>query len=213
MRRSAFVVLIGWLAFAPLAARAAGPEHGAGHWPQFRGTNAAGVADGANLPDAWDAAAGKGVVWKTRIPGLAHSSPVVWGDQVFVTTAVSSAAQRHVQAGALRRGHRVRGHARCRSGSCSSLDRKTGKVQWQRTAYEGVPEGEAAHQGDVRERDAGHRRQARGRLLRLAGALRLRPRRHAPVEARPRPPRRRRLRRPELRVGQRPARRSSTRTW
>jgi hypothetical protein len=59
-------------------------------WPQFRGRHAAGVADGVLLPDVWDGAKGTGVRWKTPIPGLAHSSPVVWGEQVFVTTAISS---------------------------------------------------------------------------------------------------------------------------
>ena len=71
-------------------AAAFGAEGSATDWPQFRGRHAAGVADGAKLPDAWDGASGQGLLWKARIPGLAHSSPVVWGDQVFVTTAISS---------------------------------------------------------------------------------------------------------------------------
>jgi hypothetical protein len=48
-----------------------------------------GLADGSNLPDTW-AASGSGILWTARIPGLAHSSPVVWGDRLFVTTALSS---------------------------------------------------------------------------------------------------------------------------
>jgi len=138
MRRSAFVVLVGWLAFAPLAAHAAGPEPGAGHWPQFRGKDAAGVSDGADLPDAWDAASGKGVLWKTRIPGLAHSSPVVWGDQVFVTTAVSSLPNATFKPGLYGEGTASEDKS-VQKWQLLSLDRKTGKVQWQRTAYEGVP--------------------------------------------------------------------------
>jgi outer membrane protein assembly factor BamB len=138
MRRSAFVVLVGWLAFAPLAAHAAGPEPGAGHWPQFRGKDAAGVSDGANLPDAWDAANGKGVVWKTRIPGLAHSSPVVWGDQVFVTTAVSSLPNATFKPGLYGEGTASE-DTTVQKWQLLSLDRKTGTIQWQRTAYEGVP--------------------------------------------------------------------------
>lgn len=59
-------------------------------WPQFRGPDASGRGDGANLPDAWSAADGRNIAWKTAIPGLAHSSPIVWGDRVFVTTAISS---------------------------------------------------------------------------------------------------------------------------
>ena len=61
------------------------------NWPSFRGTRAGGVADGQNLPAAWDATEGTSIKWKTSIPGLAHSSPVVWGDRLYVTTAVSSA--------------------------------------------------------------------------------------------------------------------------
>src|SRR5215510_12798203 len=60
------------------------------NWPSFRGDHAAGVADGQNLPERWDGEAGSSVKWKTRLPGLAHSSPVVWGDLIFVTTAISS---------------------------------------------------------------------------------------------------------------------------
>src|SRR6266545_1547079 len=59
-------------------------------WPSFRGDHAAGVAEGQNLPPQWDAEKGTGIKWKTRIPGLAHSSPVVWGDTIFLTTAISS---------------------------------------------------------------------------------------------------------------------------
>src|SRR5687768_8279648 len=59
-------------------------------WPSFRGPAAAGVADGQRLPDSWDGTKGVNVKWKTPIPGLAHSSPIVSGDRIFVTTAVSS---------------------------------------------------------------------------------------------------------------------------
>src|SRR6185295_12571408 len=62
------------------------------NWPSFRGPSASGVADRQKLPMSWDAAQGTHIRWKTRIPGLAHSSPIVWADQVFVTTAVSSRA-------------------------------------------------------------------------------------------------------------------------
>jgi outer membrane protein assembly factor BamB len=138
MRRVAFVVLIACAAVPPGATRAAGPERGAGHWPQFRGKDAAGVSDGADLPDAWDAASGQGVAWKTRIPGLAHSSPVVWGDQVFVTTAVSSLPNATFKPGLYGEGTASEDKS-VQKWQLLSLDRKTGKVQWERTAYEGVP--------------------------------------------------------------------------
>src|SRR5215471_8819756 len=62
----------------------------AGSWPSFRGPQASGVADGQHLPDRWDVAKGENVLWRTPIPGLAHSSPIVWGDRGFVTSAVST---------------------------------------------------------------------------------------------------------------------------
>src|SRR5260370_15431731 len=60
------------------------------NWPSFRGPAAAGVADKQKLPISWDSAQGTHILWKTRIPGVAHSSPIVSADQGFVTTAASS---------------------------------------------------------------------------------------------------------------------------
>jgi outer membrane protein assembly factor BamB len=60
-------------------------------WPQFRGYQGAGILNGTNVPLSWDMKTGENILWKTAIPGLAHSCPVVWDDKVFVTTAVSSA--------------------------------------------------------------------------------------------------------------------------
>ncbi|HEX6719893.1 MAG TPA: hypothetical protein VF088_22490, partial [Pyrinomonadaceae bacterium] len=60
------------------------------NWPQFRGPNATGVTEGQPKPVKWDASKSENVRWKADIPGLSHASPVVWGDKVFVVTAVSS---------------------------------------------------------------------------------------------------------------------------
>ena len=60
------------------------------NWPSFRGSHADGIAAGQNLPNEWDGEKGLNIKWKTLIPGLAHSSPVVWGDKLFITTAISS---------------------------------------------------------------------------------------------------------------------------
>ncbi len=58
------------------------------NWPQFRGSGANGVSHGSP-PIEWNVETGKNVRWKTKIDGLGHSSPIVWGDQVFLTTATS----------------------------------------------------------------------------------------------------------------------------
>src|SRR5262245_23318378 len=60
-----------------------GAAPAAGSWPSFRGPQASGVADGQSLPPVWDVKSGENVLWKAVLPGLAHSSPVVWGGRVF----------------------------------------------------------------------------------------------------------------------------------
>jgi outer membrane protein assembly factor BamB len=108
------------------------------HWPQFRGPNASGRADGAHLPDTWSAVGGNGIAWRTPIPGLAHSSPVVWRDRVFVTTAISSRKDATFKPG-------LYGEATAsedvtvQKWNVIALDKRTGKVLWERTAYEGTP--------------------------------------------------------------------------
>lgn len=60
------------------------------HWPSFRGPQASGVSDGQALPETWDAEKSVNIRWRTPIPGLAHSSPIVWGNRIFLTTAISA---------------------------------------------------------------------------------------------------------------------------
>ncbi len=59
----------------------------AGDWPQFRGPNSMGLSEEKQLPSEWSTT--KNVRWKKKLPGYGWSSPIVWGDKVFVTTAVS----------------------------------------------------------------------------------------------------------------------------
>ena len=133
MRRIAFLIIV-QLLFASVASA----QSRDGGWPSFRGKNAAGVADGQNLPERWDAKAGSGVKWKTPIPGLAHSSPVVAGDLIFVTTAVSSRG-----GDGFRRGLYGDGDASddrsVHQWKLYALARSTGKILWERVAHEGVP--------------------------------------------------------------------------
>jgi len=108
------------------------------NWPSFRGPNASGVADGKPTATNWDGAKGTNILWKTSIPGLAHSSPVVWGDRVFVTTAVSSKGNenfRHGLFGDVTSDTDVSKH----SWHVYCLDKRTGKIVWDQVAAEGVP--------------------------------------------------------------------------
>ena len=69
------------------------------NWQQFRGPAAAGKIDGADPPTTWNVESGENVRWRTPIPGLGHSSPAVWGDRVFVTTAVRSEGEDELKVG------------------------------------------------------------------------------------------------------------------
>jgi hypothetical protein len=108
------------------------------NWPSFRGSNASGVADGKPTPVTWDATKGANVLWKTAIPGLAHSSPVVWGDKVFVTTAISSKGNEYFRPGLYGDVDSDKDTSK-HTWKVYSLDKLTGKILWEKVAYEGVP--------------------------------------------------------------------------
>ena len=116
--------------------RAAG--RGAGSWPSFRGPQASGVADGQHLPDRWDVATGENVLWRTPIPGLAHSSPIVWGDRVFVTSAVSTNPDASFKPGLYGDGDASEDRS-AQKWMLYAIDRRTGRIAWERVAVEGVP--------------------------------------------------------------------------
>ena len=106
-------------------------------WPQFRGTAAAGVADGMQLPDTW-AASGANLVWKVKIPGLSHASPIVWGDRVYVTSAVSSRSDATFKPGLYGDGTASEDRS-VHKWMLYAVNRTTGAIEWERVAYEGVP--------------------------------------------------------------------------
>ena len=108
------------------------------NWPSFRGDHAAGVADGQNLPEAWDGEKGMAIKWKANIPGLAHSSPIVWDDHVFVSTAVSSRGGAKFKPGLYGDGDASDDRS-VHQWKLYCLEKKSGKIVWERTAFEGVP--------------------------------------------------------------------------
>jgi outer membrane protein assembly factor BamB len=109
-----------------------------GSWPSFRGPGATGVADGQRLPDRWDGPSGRNIRWHTRIPGLAHSSPIVWGDRIFLTTAVSSAPNASFRPGLYGDGDASEDRSR-HKWMLIAVDKKSGAIAWERIAYEGEP--------------------------------------------------------------------------
>jgi outer membrane protein assembly factor BamB len=110
----------------------------AGDWPQFRGPAGSGIGDGTKPPVHWDAVKGVNVVWSAEIPGLANSSPVVWGDRVFVTTAISSDPKQTFRTGLYGDTDPVNDSSP-HKWKVMSLDKKTGKTLWEQTAHEGIP--------------------------------------------------------------------------
>lgn len=109
------------------------------NWPSFRGPDGTGVADGQNPPVVWNAAKGESIRWKTPVPGLGHSCPVVWGNRVFLTTAISSGqADPKIRVGNYGDVGSVNDTSK-HTWQVLCLDRDTGKILWTKTAFEGVP--------------------------------------------------------------------------
>ncbi len=126
-------------AAAPATSAAAAPRPGAPrNWPAFRGDGAAGNGDGQRAVAEWDIATGKNIKWRTPIPGIATSSPVVWGNRVIAVTAISKAGDKTFKTG-------LYGDVKPVDDSSEhewkiySLDKTSGKIVWERTAFTGVP--------------------------------------------------------------------------
>jgi outer membrane protein assembly factor BamB len=107
-------------------------------WPGFRGPSASGVGAGARPPDTWDVSAGRNIAWTLALPGLAHSSPIVWGDRLYATSAISSRADATFKPGLYGEGTASEDRTPQRW-VVIAIDRRAGKILWQRTAHEGVP--------------------------------------------------------------------------
>ncbi len=107
------------------------------NWPSFRGPNASGVADGQGAVSDWDVVTGRNIKWKTAIPGLGTSSPIVWGNRVIVAAAASEEDKtfRTGLTGDVKPIETLPTH----TFSVYSLDLATGKVAWQRDAFVGKP--------------------------------------------------------------------------
>jgi outer membrane protein assembly factor BamB len=105
------------------------------NWPSFRGGSRAGVAEAKTLPDVWGV--DQNVVWKVEIPGRGWSSPVVWGDRVFVTSVQTDGKPLEPRKGLYIQdlnGKTPEGEHRWQ---VHCLDWKTGKTLWTRDAFKG----------------------------------------------------------------------------
>jgi outer membrane protein assembly factor BamB len=122
----------------PSPSKAVAPRTKAQPWPAFRGANTSGVADGQGAVAEWNVATGQNIKWKTPIPGIAVSSPIVWGDRVFVTTAVGSNADTTFRTG-LYGDVKPVDDLSTHTWKIYALDRRTGAVAWQRDVFTGAP--------------------------------------------------------------------------
>jgi outer membrane protein assembly factor BamB len=113
----------------------------AANWPQWRGPSGQGISTETGLPVSWSAR--ENIRWKTPIPGQGHSSPVVWGDRIFLTTAIEGAvvpghtAPEHLDRGKAFLHPDSVGVDRSNTLKVIALDAKTGKVVWEQVAYDG----------------------------------------------------------------------------
>jgi outer membrane protein assembly factor BamB len=103
------------------------------NWPQFRGVQARGVAEGSSTPEKWER-----FKWKTPVPGLGLSAPVIWSNKVFVTTAVSQQGDQQLKIG-LYGDIESADESVPHSWKVFCLARGSGEILWQKVAHEGVP--------------------------------------------------------------------------
>lgn len=127
MNRVRIILGLTWLSLGVYAAD---------QWPQFRGPQAGVVADDPALPETWSTT--ENVVWKADIPGLGWSSPVIWDDHIFLTSAVSSAQEKAPVPGLYDEHDHVKAAAAQRW-MVYDIDFKTGKVRWERELKSGLP--------------------------------------------------------------------------
>jgi outer membrane protein assembly factor BamB len=107
------------------------------NWPQFRGVDASGVGTGSP-PIEWNGESGKNILWKAEVPGLGHSSPIIWGDRIFVSSAVPESGESTLKVGLYGDIKPVEGEGPQKF-VLYCLDRKSGKIVWERTAFAGQP--------------------------------------------------------------------------
>jgi outer membrane protein assembly factor BamB len=132
MRRTLSIVS-GWALVAIVSVAASD------QWPQFRGSEAGSIADDPSLPDRWSET--ENVLWKTDIPGLGWSSPVVWNDHIFVTATIGDRAEPLPKKGLYDPGDengKTRSNAE-HAWMVYDIDFATGKIRWQQELLKAVP--------------------------------------------------------------------------
>ncbi len=107
-------------------------------WTSYRGNLSSGVLDNTNLPDSFDLKSMTNVKWKTEIPGLGLSSPVVWDNKIFITTAVSEADKAGFKPGLYGDVTPV-SDSSVHEWKVYCFDKYSGKKIWEQTSFKGIP--------------------------------------------------------------------------
>jgi outer membrane protein assembly factor BamB len=108
------------------------------NWPQFRGAHSRGLGtEDPSLPDRWSST--ENVVWQTPVPGRGWSSPIVWGDRVFLTAVVNEGKDPAPKKGLYFGGENKKPPTTLHRWMVYCLDFQTGKVLWEREAHKGIP--------------------------------------------------------------------------
>lgn len=135
--------VVAWLCLAaPMALGADGGTDGQRYWPQWRGPAGTGVAALADPPVTWGE--DQNVKWKVEIPGKGHATPVIWGERVFVVTAIETDKEGPARASEGASGGRGQWMKPVTTNKLLrfdiiALDRADGTIAWQRTTSEEVP--------------------------------------------------------------------------
>ncbi len=132
-----FSFTLSFLSLAGLGVSAVPPQDSP-NWPSFRGAGGAGVAEGHETCVEWDIEKGENIRWRVAVPGMAHSSPVIWGDRLFVTTAIRLEGEQELTVGLYGAIMPVEDESPF-SFELHCFDKKNGEVLWTHSSWEGVP--------------------------------------------------------------------------
>jgi len=107
-------------------------------WPSFRGPGTQGFIENANTASSWNIGTGEHIKWKTPIPGLGHSCPIVWDNFLFVTTAVNTTKSESLKVGLYGDIDEANDSA-VHEFKVYCLDKNSGKILWEHVAHKGIP--------------------------------------------------------------------------
>lgn len=121
------------LLFAALAAQCAGAEN----WPQFHGPGGSGISS-VSAPVTWDVQTGRNIRWMQNVPGLGHASPILWGEHIYVATAVRPGAKSELKIGIYGAGESYK-EKEAHEWRLLCFDKATGKLIWNKLCHQAVP--------------------------------------------------------------------------